>query len=182
MGFREFIWLNIYDLIIFVYIACSYWFFPTFGTKNPEIFEKVRQSSFPSILFNVEQLNHNCFFKNLHIWKTSIIFIQVQPVFEKKIKNPCFYDTCHQNGTGTSRRLRCLPFFHILGVDKCGSTDLYNRLVSHPQIIPNSGVLDKEPSWWSWRRYGKQIHQHQYHDVHFMHVFIYHPFVQFNLK
>lgn len=81
----------------------------------------------------------------------------VQPVFEKKFKNPCFYDKCHQNGTGTSRRLRCLPFFHILGVDKCGSTDLYNRLVSHPQIIPNSGVLDKEPSWWSWRRYGHRL-------------------------
>lgn len=81
--------------------------------------------------------------------------LKMPPDFEQKFKNPCFYDACHQTNNGTKRKLRCLPFFHVLGVDKCGSTDLYYRIVRHPQISPNNGVLHKETSWWSWRRYGK---------------------------
>lgn len=83
--------------------------------------------------------------------------LKMPPDFEQKFKNPCFYDACHQTNNGTKRKLRCLPFFHVLGVDKCGSTDLYYRIVRHPQISPNNGVLHKETSWWSWRRYGKQL-------------------------
>lgn len=30
--------------------------------------------------------------------------------------------------------LRCIPYYHILGVSKCGTTDLYNRLARHPDI------------------------------------------------
>lgn len=85
------------------------------------------------------------------------LFALMPPDFEQKFKNPCFYDACHQTNNGTKRKLRCLPFFHVLGVDKCGSTDLYYRIVRHPQISPNNGVLQKETSWWSWRRYGKQL-------------------------
>lgn len=81
---------------------------------------------------------------------------QTPPNFEQTFKNPCFYDACHQTRNGTIRKLRCLPFFHVLGVDKCGSTDLYSRIVRHPQIFPNNGTLNKETMWWSWRRYGKQ--------------------------
>ena len=80
------------------------------------------------------------------------------PNFEQTFKNPCFYDACHPSEHGVSRKLRCLPFFHVLGVDKCGSTDLFNRIAQHPQILHNSGVLNKETSWWSWRRYGNQLY------------------------
>ncbi len=30
---------------------------------------------------------------------------------------------------------KCLPYFQILGVSKCGTTDLYNRLTEHPDMI-----------------------------------------------
>jgi N-acetylgalactosamine 4-sulfate 6-O-sulfotransferase len=43
--------------------------------------------------------------------------------------NPCWQDGSRGG------RLRCLPFFQILGVSKCGTTDLYGRLVLHPQIM-----------------------------------------------
>lgn len=36
------------------------------------------------------------------------------------------------SGTGT---LRCLPYFQILGVSKCGTTDLYQRLSRHLDMI-----------------------------------------------
>eukprot|EP00105_Crassostrea_gigas_P016006 XP_011433212.1 PREDICTED: carbohydrate sulfotransferase 15 [Crassostrea gigas] len=90
------------------------------------------------------------------------------PDFEQKFKNPCFYDACHQTNNGTKRKLRCLPFFHVLGVDKCGSTDLYYRIVRHPQISPNNGVLHKETSWWSWRRYGHKLRTDTHHKESFI--------------
>ncbi|RXG50791.1 hypothetical protein Avbf_06282 [Armadillidium vulgare] len=34
------------------------------------------------------------------------------------------------------RSLKCLPYFFILGQPKSGTTDLYKRLVYHPDIIP----------------------------------------------
>jgi N-acetylgalactosamine 4-sulfate 6-O-sulfotransferase len=57
---------------------------------------------------------------------------------------------------GTRVRLRCLPYFHVIGVDKAGTTDLWDRLIKHPQIVQNSGVIGKETHWWSWRRFGEK--------------------------
>ncbi|CAC5410827.1 CHST15 [Mytilus coruscus] len=39
-------------------------------------------------------------------------------------------------------------------MDKSGTTDLFNRLIKHPEIKVNTGVGGKETMWWSWRRYG----------------------------
>ncbi|XP_033754792.1 carbohydrate sulfotransferase 15-like [Pecten maximus] len=72
----------------------------------------------------------------------------------KGYKNPCFYDVCKTVGPVSVRSLRCLPYFHLIGVDKSGSTDLFARITQHPQILPNLGVLNKETSWWPWTRYG----------------------------
>ncbi|XP_060083042.1 carbohydrate sulfotransferase 15-like [Ylistrum balloti] len=69
-------------------------------------------------------------------------------------KNPCFYDVCKTVGSVSVRALRCLPYFHLIGVDKSGSTDLFARITQHPQVLPNLGVLEKETSWWPWTRYG----------------------------
>jgi N-acetylgalactosamine 4-sulfate 6-O-sulfotransferase len=38
-----------------------------------------------------------------------------------------------QNATG----LFCIPFFHIIGVSKCGTTDLFRRLSLHPHVAPS---------------------------------------------
>ncbi|KAK3088062.1 hypothetical protein FSP39_014149 [Pinctada imbricata] len=76
--------------------------------------------------------------------------IEDPPTFLPNFKNPCFYDK-----SGNKQILRCLPYFHIFGVCKTGTTDLYQRLLKHPQIIPNRGILKKETWYWTWRRYGK---------------------------
>ncbi|GAB6023027.1 Carbohydrate sulfotransferase 15 [Chamberlinius hualienensis] len=55
-------------------------------------------------------------------------------------------------------RLRCLPYFVIIGQVKCGTTDLFRRLELHPQI--EMGML-KEPDWWTRSlpgRNGKFLH------------------------
>lgn len=49
-------------------------------------------------------------------------------------------------------RLRCLPYFFLAGQPKCGSTDLYQKLVSHPDI---KTPPIKESHWWGKNRYGK---------------------------
>eukprot|EP00983_Pelagomonas_calceolata_P008997 292480-Pelagomonas_calceolata.AAC.9 len=32
-------------------------------------------------------------------------------------------------------KLICVPYYQILGVSKCGTTDLYHRLSQHPQVF-----------------------------------------------
>ncbi|CAH1799615.1 unnamed protein product [Owenia fusiformis] len=55
---------------------------------------------------------------------------------------------------GLPWRLRCLPFFYIIGTSKCATTDLYRRLLGHPDIVTEA----KEWHWWSVRRPPKGGH------------------------
>ena len=57
------------------------------------------------------------------------------------------------------QRLRCLPYFHLLGVDKSGTTDLHSRIAKHPDVLLNSGGLGKETYYWCWLKYGENIGQ-----------------------
>jgi N-acetylgalactosamine 4-sulfate 6-O-sulfotransferase len=41
-----------------------------------------------------------------------------------------------------------LPFAHVLGVSKCGTTDLYSRLSRHPNVLPSA---NKGPHFWDER-------------------------------
>lgn len=52
---------------------------------------------------------------------------------------------------GRTFRLRCLPFFYIIGQPKCGTTDLYDRLRLHPEV---KFTTFKEPHWWTRKRFG----------------------------
>ncbi|KAK3600483.1 hypothetical protein CHS0354_023582, partial [Potamilus streckersoni] len=66
--------------------------------------------------------------------------------FLKNYRNPCYYEN---NST-----LRCLPYFQIFGVCKSGTSDLFKRMLKHPQIVPNNGILKKETWFWTWKRHG----------------------------
>lgn len=57
--------------------------------------------------------------------------------FDKTYRNPCWTDS-------TSGKLRCAPYFQILGVSKCGTTDLYNRLKKHHDLADGA----KGPHFW----------------------------------
>jgi hypothetical protein len=50
---------------------------------------------------------------------------------------PKEYNTQHKNPCwgGTGPALACLPAFSIIGVSKCGTTDLYHRLTLYKQVI-----------------------------------------------
>ncbi|XP_052086265.1 uncharacterized protein LOC127723610 isoform X3 [Mytilus californianus] len=74
------------------------------------------------------------------------ILCMKRPKLLENYKNPCWIE---------DGRLRCLPYFHIFGVCKSGTTDLFRRLVIHHQIIPNKGITKKETWFWSWKRYGE---------------------------
>ena len=49
------------------------------------------------------------------------------------VKNPCFFDK--------SRRCRCLPYLSIIGVSKCGTTDLYKKLMMLKCARPYCAML-----------------------------------------
>ncbi|XP_069137818.1 carbohydrate sulfotransferase 15-like isoform X2 [Argopecten irradians] len=99
------------------------------------------------------------------------------PVYLPELKNPCWYgdgddhdrrqhwmDILCRHSNETRKRLcsdrkrrtknirllRCLPYFMLVGQHKCGTTDLFKRIASHPDV--KAGLL-KEPEWFSRRRH-----------------------------
>ncbi|KAH9520054.1 Carbohydrate sulfotransferase 15 [Bulinus truncatus] len=80
------------------------------------------------------------------------IMCRPRPGYLKEYKNPCFLDTSNPNETRLDTF--CHPYFHILGFDKCGTTDFHSRLTSHQEILFNFGVVNKELYFWSWLRFG----------------------------
>lgn len=92
----------------------------------------------------------------LNKFTLTVFCLQKRPKFLENFRNPCWEE---------AGRLRCLPYFHIIGVCKTGTTDLFERLSRHPQIIKNYGILGKETWYWTWKRYGHGT------DMHFISVF-----------
>ncbi|KAJ8045542.1 Carbohydrate sulfotransferase 15 [Holothuria leucospilota] len=70
------------------------------------------------------------------------IFDFVPSTFLPQFKNPCWEDK--------SNTLKCLPYFYLIGVSKCGTTDIWAKLALHPQIAPST----KEPHYWRDRKPG----------------------------
>ena len=60
---------------------------------------------------------------------------------------------------GKQKKLICIPNVYFGGPPKCGTTQLYRLLVTHPLLQGPS--LTKEPSWWA-----KRIHYIVDKDVH----------------
>ncbi|XP_071824223.1 carbohydrate sulfotransferase 15-like isoform X2 [Apostichopus japonicus] len=53
-------------------------------------------------------------------------------------------------------QLWCLPYFYIIGFHKCGTTDIFDKLRRHPDVLK----VGKEPHWWALRRAG--LHRDNY--------------------
>ncbi|OWF46491.1 carbohydrate sulfotransferase 15-like [Mizuhopecten yessoensis] len=72
----------------------------------------------------------------------------IPPTYLKQFKNPCWYE----NSTESMKMptLRCLPYFMILGQNKCGTTALYMNVIKHPDVIASKG---KEPQFWARMRH-----------------------------
>ncbi|XP_033758724.1 carbohydrate sulfotransferase 15-like [Pecten maximus] len=68
------------------------------------------------------------------------------PTYVPEFKNPCWYEY----GNMSEPTLHCLPFFMILGQNKCGTSDLYPSILNHPDVIP---ARDKEPQFWARHRH-----------------------------
>eukprot|EP00775_Hariotina_reticulata_P000655 gene655-950_t len=66
------------------------------------------------------------------------VFQLLPKQFNPQHRNPCW--------GGTGPLLTCLPYFNIIGVSKCGTTDLYQRLILHPDILP---ARNKGPHFWN---------------------------------
>ena len=65
------------------------------------------------------------------------------PPLLPSIASPCWHAAAEALGAHTD--VRCLPLIHVLGVSKCGTTDLYKRLAKHPDFVDS---LNKGPHFW----------------------------------
>ncbi|KAK3592495.1 hypothetical protein CHS0354_026616 [Potamilus streckersoni] len=86
------------------------------------------------------------------------LFCLKTPKLHLNFKNPCWYAVSPDS---QQSKLRCLPYFHVFGVCKSGTSDLFLRLLHHPQIVPNGGILYKETWYWTWKRYGISGTEHK---------------------
>ncbi|XP_060067963.1 carbohydrate sulfotransferase 15-like [Ylistrum balloti] len=84
--------------------------------------------------------------------KIDDILCMTPPKFLENYQNPCWNERNSSNGETS---LKCLPYFHIIGAAKSGTTDLFARVTMHPSIVDVHGFLNKETIYWSWGRYGK---------------------------
>lgn len=97
-------------------------------------------------LHQIALLRHiNIYVTLVHKSFSSCCFLQLHAKIPKTLlpqyKSPCW----HYNG-----KLTCLPYFYLIGMPKCGTTDLWDKLVQHPQVAK----VPKEPHWWAKRRNG----------------------------
>ncbi|XP_060073987.1 uncharacterized protein LOC132553732 [Ylistrum balloti] len=127
------------------------------GTYKVKTSVQSQQPQYPassqnlSVQSNLEKYNST--FDCQHpreVAKVENILCMEKPKFLPDFKNPCWRDS-------PTTFLRCLPYFHIFGTCKSGTTDLFHRMLHHPQIIPNKGILSKETWFWSWKRYDRFI-------------------------
>lgn len=79
---------------------------------------------------------------------------QIDPLdYLPNSKTPCWYNSTDQ--------LNCIPYFFMVGVFKCGTTDLFRRITRHPEVL--MGL--KEIHWFSkMRRYGSEYQWQWYLD------------------
>ncbi|CAG2223707.1 CHST15 [Mytilus edulis] len=83
------------------------------------------------------------------VFPTEDILCMKPPRYSPSYRNPCWYPD-------DSDKLSCLPYFLQIGMSKCATTDLFSRLIAHPDIIPLSGANGKNKSitWWNLRLTG----------------------------
>ena len=55
-------------------------------------------------------------------------------------------------------RIRCLPYFYLMGVTKSGTTDFYYALLKHSDV---HGPWIKEPMYWNRGRYPQGVIVHK---------------------
>ncbi|XP_067675789.1 carbohydrate sulfotransferase 15-like [Haliotis asinina] len=78
------------------------------------------------------------------------LFCMERPKYLPNFKNPCWYAV--EDG---KLRLKCVPYYHLLGVCKSGTTDLAFRIRAHKDVLGcNSCIGEKESFYWCRRRYG----------------------------
>lgn len=60
--------------------------------------------------------------------------------FSSNTKSPCW------ENTEAGFRLFCLPYFYLIGAPKSATTDLWSKLMFHPDVVK---TFDKEPQFWT---------------------------------
>ncbi|XP_056147803.1 carbohydrate sulfotransferase 15-like [Lampris incognitus] len=117
---------------------------------DPQLFSVIPRQFLPSIK---SPCWHKEFFSksNIDPYKRNLFTLR-----SKSFRTVCDYLSTNfqehlYHRDGKQFRLRCLPYFYIIGQPKCGTTDLFHRLLLHPEI---KFATMKEPHWWTRKRFG----------------------------
>ena len=108
-----------------------------------------KQQTDPQVNINVPEREANLRL-NLIKKESPDVFENLPDHFLEDYSSFCWYDT--------SSRFRCLPRVYLAGMPKCGSTDLFWKLMSHPDIYHPNTIGEKplkENHYWARTRIGK---------------------------
>ena len=108
--------------------------------SNPNVVKTHKQNTMERVEIRRQRTENNTrrkvfegekTFRNELLNKSNPFEIRHLPPYLPDYRNPCWLDENHV--------LRCFPYFLLIGMMKCGTTDLYQRLAVHPRIItPNN--------------------------------------------
>eukprot|EP00057_Strongylocentrotus_purpuratus_P020638 XP_011675112.1 PREDICTED: uncharacterized protein LOC100888984 [Strongylocentrotus purpuratus] len=79
------------------------------------------------------------------------VFLKTPLTFSRQTRGQCWF--VNDVNASANQRMRCLPYFYVMGMPKCGTTDLYAKIVRHDSVVN----LLKEPHWWARKRVGRGI-------------------------
>ncbi|XP_071786018.1 carbohydrate sulfotransferase 15-like isoform X2 [Asterias amurensis] len=119
-----------------------------------EVMTFINEGSPITDLTNLEQKEEIILRKNISesLYKLAPnVFDAVPEEFLPKFRNPCWRSQLSgEGGLMTSPPLKCLPYFFLAGMPKSGTTDVHDKLHTHPQVFR---ARVKEPHWWTRKRF-----------------------------
>ncbi|XP_071114331.1 carbohydrate sulfotransferase 15-like [Haliotis cracherodii] len=105
----------------------------------PDLYDQQKRKALD--IMNTSMFTFNQAFKNPCWWETSLDDSNCVDLMEDARKP---LQQAHRDLRADKRILRCLPYFQIVGQAKCGTTDLFSKLLMHPHAVP---TMLKETQW-----------------------------------
>ena len=103
-----------------------------YGRYEAPTLDMVRASPVPACHSQIKRYAVQSVACGVQVMKTSQdIFEEVWYPWLPASRNPCYLSRYDE--------VKCLPFMSIIGVSKCGTTDLYNRLMDIPYALQACG-------------------------------------------
>ena len=122
-----------------------------------DVRERTKEVFTPRNITFLEQYRNPCWFEEqnspiLHLKANGFFFQLLLMQVRRREIDTLQISWYERYLDGERQRLRCLPYFYLAGVTKCGTSDLFDKLLLHPYV--KASLVGKEAQWWNRRALG----------------------------